>query len=191
MAAPSTNPVDDALAKPFDYIIAGGGTAGLVLAARLSEDSDVRVLVIEAGGDRRADPLVLCPGLVAGVYGKDEYDWNFASVPQVSPIFFPFVHCIPARTPPFNYRYHALHAVSYPPVSTLLAHVDRMDLNLWAGKRERDAHRRWTPFLPHPCCFLPIQEASPSEPYPTHTSLSDMRTQSSSQSRTPKTNAQD
>jgi len=88
MAAPSTNPVDDALAKPFDYIIAGGGTAGLVLAARLSEDSDVRVLVIEAGGDRRADPLVLCPGLVAGVYGKDEYDWNFASVPQVSPSFF-------------------------------------------------------------------------------------------------------
>ncbi|GKT86499.1 GMC oxidoreductase [Colletotrichum tofieldiae] len=66
----------------FDYIIIGGGTAGLVVASRLSEDDDVRVLVVEAGADRSADPLVLTPGLVAGVYGKEEYDWNFTSVPQ-------------------------------------------------------------------------------------------------------------
>ena len=72
------------LDSPFDYIIAGGGTAGLVLAARLSEDEDIRVLVVEAGGDRGNDPLILTPGLVTGVYGKDEYDWNFLSTPQVS-----------------------------------------------------------------------------------------------------------
>ncbi|KAF6785939.1 GMC oxidoreductase [Colletotrichum sojae] len=70
------------LATPFDYIIVGGGTAGLVVANRLSEDAEVRVLVVEACGDRSADPLVLTPGLVAGIYGKDEYDWNFISVPQ-------------------------------------------------------------------------------------------------------------
>ncbi|KAK4180958.1 hypothetical protein QBC36DRAFT_2446 [Triangularia setosa] len=70
------------LEKPFDYVVVGGGTAGLVIANRLSEDSDVRVLVIEAGADRSTDPLVLCPGLVAGLYGKDEYDWNFMSTPQ-------------------------------------------------------------------------------------------------------------
>ncbi|KAK4201725.1 hypothetical protein QBC40DRAFT_197837 [Triangularia verruculosa] len=70
------------LEKPFDYIVVGGGTAGLVIANRLTEDSDVRVLVVEAGADRSADPLVLCPGLVAGLYGKDEYDWNFSSTPQ-------------------------------------------------------------------------------------------------------------
>ncbi|WYZ37638.1 hypothetical protein EsH8_II_001144 [Colletotrichum jinshuiense] len=68
--------------KTFDYIIVGGGTAGLVVASRLSEDADVRVLVVEAGADRSTDPLVLTPGLVAGVYGKEEYDWNFTSVPQ-------------------------------------------------------------------------------------------------------------
>ncbi|GJC87649.1 dehydrogenase citC [Colletotrichum liriopes] len=66
----------------FDYIIIGGGTAGLVVASRLSEDDDVRVLVVEAGADRSDDPLVLTPGLVAGVYGKEEYDWNFTSAPQ-------------------------------------------------------------------------------------------------------------
>ncbi|GAB1317361.1 hypothetical protein MFIFM68171_07571 [Madurella fahalii] len=72
----------DVFDQPFDYIVVGGGTAGLVVANRLSEDSNVRVLVIEAGADRTADPLVVTPGLVAGVYGRDEYDWNFTSTPQ-------------------------------------------------------------------------------------------------------------
>ncbi|RFU72424.1 gmc oxidoreductase [Trichoderma arundinaceum] len=68
--------------EPFDYIIVGGGTAGLTVANRLSEDADVKVLVIEAGQDRSNDPLVQCPGLVVGQYGKPEYDWNFSSTPQ-------------------------------------------------------------------------------------------------------------
>jgi choline dehydrogenase-like flavoprotein len=74
------------LDQPFDYIVIGGGTAGLVVANRLTEDTNVRVLVVEAGADRTADPLVLTPGLVGALYGKDEYDWNFCSPPQVSNI---------------------------------------------------------------------------------------------------------
>ncbi|KAK4162344.1 hypothetical protein QBC43DRAFT_215424 [Cladorrhinum sp. PSN259] len=70
------------LTQSFDYIVVGGGTAGLTVANRLSEDSDVKVLVIEAGGDRSADPAVVVPGLVAGTYGNDAYDWNFKSPPQ-------------------------------------------------------------------------------------------------------------
>ncbi|KAK4450291.1 Versicolorin B synthase [Podospora aff. communis PSN243] len=66
----------------FDYIVVGGGTAGLVVASRLTEDSNIRVLVVEAGSDHRNDPLVLTPGLVTATYGKTEYDWNFSSVPQ-------------------------------------------------------------------------------------------------------------
>lgn len=56
----------------------------MTVAARLSEDSHVRVLVVEAGADKTRDPLVLTPGLVPALYGKDEYDWNFTSVPQAA-----------------------------------------------------------------------------------------------------------
>lgn len=79
----------------FDYVIVGGGTAGLVVASRLSEDADVSVLVIEAGGDKSKDPSVLTPGLMGALYGKDEYDWNFLSVPQV---------CQLSSVPFFNYH---------------------------------------------------------------------------------------
>lgn len=75
----------------YDYIIVGGGTAGLVVASRLSEDADVSVLVIEAGGDKTKDPFVMTPGLLGGLYGKDEYDWSFLSVPQVRQL--PFASC--------------------------------------------------------------------------------------------------
>lgn len=71
------------LDSPFDYVVVGGGTAGLTVASRLSEDEEVRILVVEAGGDGRGDPLILTPGCLTQLYGKDEYDWNFRSVPQV------------------------------------------------------------------------------------------------------------
>lgn len=71
------------LEAPFDYVVVGGGTAGLTVASRLTEDPDTRVLVVEAGPDNTQDPIVLTPGLVGAQYGLDKYDWNFSSEPQV------------------------------------------------------------------------------------------------------------
>jgi choline dehydrogenase-like flavoprotein len=66
----------------YDFIIVGGGTAGLVLAARLSEDPSQRVLVLEAGSDHSDDPRVNIPALYESLKGT-EADWNFKTVAQV------------------------------------------------------------------------------------------------------------
>ena len=47
--------------QQFDYVIAGAGTAGLLLATILSENPDITVLVLEAGDDSRSDINVTDP----------------------------------------------------------------------------------------------------------------------------------
>ncbi|KAI1258648.1 hypothetical protein F5Y18DRAFT_434088 [Xylariaceae sp. FL1019] len=70
------------MGESYDYVVVGGGTSGLVVANRLTEDAGVRVLVIEAGADKRSDPALQTPGLVAGAYSDDRYIWPFKSTPQ-------------------------------------------------------------------------------------------------------------
>lgn len=71
--------------ETFDYVIVGGGTAGVVLAARLSEGADIRVGLIEAGLWHSNDPLVNRPTGPGKMLHNPDYDWKFQSVPQASP----------------------------------------------------------------------------------------------------------
>ena len=78
------NPVSrtlDAANDAFDYLIVGGGSAGCVLAARLSEDPAVRVALLEAGPPDTS-VLIHCPAGLAGLAITGTANWRYETVPQ-------------------------------------------------------------------------------------------------------------
>jgi choline dehydrogenase len=65
----------------FDYLIIGAGSAGCVLANRLSADPSARVAVLEAG-PHDASELIRIPAAVGGLLRHPVYNWNFQTTPQ-------------------------------------------------------------------------------------------------------------
>ncbi|MFN7723970.1 MAG: GMC family oxidoreductase [Rubrivivax sp.] len=65
----------------FDYLVVGGGSAGCVLAARLSEDPDVLVGLVEAG-PRDTSVLIHCPAGLALLAKNGQANWALQTVPQ-------------------------------------------------------------------------------------------------------------
>jgi choline dehydrogenase-like flavoprotein len=65
----------------YDYVIAGAGSAGCVLADRLSRDPGVRVLLVEAGG-RDRHPYLRIPKGVGKLFGDPSYSWHYRTRPM-------------------------------------------------------------------------------------------------------------
>jgi choline dehydrogenase-like flavoprotein len=69
------------MSEAFDYVIVGAGTAGCVLANRLSADAGATVALIEAGPPDD-DPAIRVPAMVAKAIGNPRQSWGYQTVPQ-------------------------------------------------------------------------------------------------------------
>ena len=71
--------------EEFDYIVVGAGSAGAIVASRLSEDEGVRVLLLEAGPSDRSRFCTI-PGMISIVHTvpqvKKRFDWGYYTTPQ-------------------------------------------------------------------------------------------------------------
>ena len=73
--------IEETLKSEYDYIVIGAGTAGCVVASKLSDDRDKTVLLVEAGDHYNANPAFMTPLFAFHAVGS-KYDWGYRIEPQ-------------------------------------------------------------------------------------------------------------
>ncbi|KAJ7243039.1 GMC oxidoreductase-domain-containing protein [Mycena rebaudengoi] len=90
--------ISDLPGLDYDFVIVGGGTAGNVVANRLTENPEFSVLVLEAGVSNEGLLASDAPFLLSGLFGKNNLNWNYTTTPQAGlnhrVIEFPRTHIL-------------------------------------------------------------------------------------------------
>jgi choline dehydrogenase len=76
--------------EDFDYVIVGAGSAGCVMASRLSQDASARILLVEAGGEDR-NPYIPIPMGIGKTLANPRLNWYYATEPDAGNAFRPRV----------------------------------------------------------------------------------------------------
>ena len=69
------------MAETYDFIVVGAGSAGCVIANRLSADPKIRVLLVEAGPEPR-DPWIKVPAGMSRLFKPGPHNWGYTSEPE-------------------------------------------------------------------------------------------------------------
>jgi len=72
------------LSHSYDFIVIGGGTAGLIVTVCLTENPVVHVGVLEAGEAHIGDPMIMMPAIYGKTIGDPKYDWLHKTTVQKS-----------------------------------------------------------------------------------------------------------
>ncbi|KAI1738091.1 hypothetical protein F4680DRAFT_459964 [Xylaria scruposa] len=123
------------MVETFDYVIVGGGTAGLVVANRLSDTPTVRVAVIEPGGDERNNPNVTIPTNYMKAYNTP-IDWAYRTVPQLGVNNEPLI-------------YHQGRAIGGTSTINAMAYIRANEADLDAWEKLGNPGWNWASLYPY------------------------------------------
>ncbi|KAF4620899.1 hypothetical protein D9613_001210 [Agrocybe pediades] len=137
----------------YDYIVIGGGTAGLAVANRLTENPNVTVVVLEFGQNVEDFPEVFIPGMIGAGRAFTELNWAYQTVPQPA---------LQSRQPVIN----AGKALGGGTIinSMIFPRAERAQYDSWGAINNNDPNWTWDNLLPY---FKKLEDFTPPNEFQT------------------------